>query len=162
MRGITAGVLVVGLVAGLASAAAARETTPLIEGRHSVLRAGMFATVIDSRHPIQILDRLCPEPGKRQGCEAVLRSLQRALEKRVDVRIRWVSRKHRDWGLFYEFGPVERSGSSAHFDYRWDNPRPYGCNGGGHVQFRRIDWTGWRESGGYFFEGCPAVPAGQE
>ena len=56
---------------------------------------------------------LCPKPGKEQGCEPVLRSLQRALEEKVAVRIRWVSREHRRWGTFYAFGPVVRSGSDA-------------------------------------------------
>lgn len=155
MRLLAATVLVLGLVAGSSSVAAARETGLVIQGRQDVLRAGMYATAIDGRQPIQILDRLCPKPGKQQGCEPVLRSLQRALEEKVAVRIRWVSREHRRWGTFYEFGPVVRSGSDAHLDYRWDDPKPYGCNGGGRLLFHRIDWTGWQASGGYFFEGCP-------
>jgi hypothetical protein len=152
VKALFIGVTLVGIVA---PASSARPAPGTIEGRHDTLRAGLYATVIDSNRPIQVLDRLCPKPGRQQGCEPVLRSLQRAFEEKIVVR--WVSREHQHWGTFYELGPIVRNGNRARFDYRWDDPRPYGCNGGGREEFRRIDWTGWRDVGGYGFGSCPGV-----
>ena len=131
---------------------------PLITGRHNVLRAGMYALAFEGeRKPVQVLRRICPMPGKPAGCEGVSASLREALEDAVAVPIRWVGKERDHAGTFFELGPGVRNGDMAHFDYRWDDPKPYGCNGGGRLVFHRVDWTGWNESGGYFFTGCPAV-----
>jgi hypothetical protein len=154
VRRITIALLSAALVLATAGGAAARPGKPLIQGRHDVLRAGMYATVIDSHNRIQILNRLCPSPGKGAGCEPVLQALRTALGAAVDVPIRWVQKERKDGGRFYAFSAVERNGSHARFDYAWDDPGFLGCNARGDVEFRRIDWTGWRVSGGQGLIGC--------
>ncbi|MFL5736680.1 MAG: hypothetical protein ACJ76P_05005 [Actinomycetota bacterium] len=140
--------------------ASARPSQPTIEGRHDVLRAAMYAGVLDTGKPIQILDRLCPTPGKPTGCEPVSASLREAVDDALGAPIRWVGRERRKAGTFFELGRVVRIGDKAHFDFRWDDPRPYGCYGGGRLIFHRVDWTGWKESGGYGFGGCPSAGSG--
>jgi hypothetical protein len=120
----------------------------------------MYATVIDSQKPIQVLDRLCPTPGRPAGCEPVSASLRESIEDAPAAPTRWVGRERRNAGTFFELGPVVRIRDKAHFDYRWDDPRPYGCNGGGRLTFHRVDWTGWNEVGGYGFGGCPSTASG--
>jgi hypothetical protein len=152
-------VIVLCLSLALAPAvASAKGFGPPIEGRHSILRAGMYATAFEGeRSRVQVLDRLCPKPGHRAGCGRVIVALREALDDVVPVPIRWVSREHDRAVTFYEFSPIDREHARASFDYRWDDPRPYGCNGGGTLEFQRIDFTGWRETGGNFFEGCPVA-----
>ncbi len=156
MRALKALVISLALVGIAAPAASARPAPGTIEGRHDVLRARMYAFALEHKQkPVQILRRICPTPGKSAGCEAASVSLHIAIENEVAVPIRWVGKERAQAGTFFELGPVVRNGDQAHFDYRWDDPRPYGCNGGGRLIFHRIDWTGWKASGGYFFEGCP-------
>ena len=158
MRALTVVSLAVATLTASAVGAAARPETPPIVGRHDVLRAEMYARVLDSEgSPIQILDRLCPHPGRRTGCEPVPAALRTAIQKAVSVPIRWVGRERRRGGTFWQLGPVVRNGSRAHFDERWDDPAPYGCGGGGTLSFRRIDWTSWRQTREEGFVGCPVV-----
>ena len=154
MRSLKALIIGMALVGMTASSASARPAPGTIEGRRDVLRAGMYATVIDSHNRIQILNRLCANPGKGTGCEPVLQALRTALEAAVDVPIRWVQKERKHGGRFYAFSAVERNGSHARFDYAWDDPGFLGCSARGDVEFRRIDWTGWRVSGGHGLIGC--------
>jgi hypothetical protein len=150
---VLVGVVLVGIAAPVASA---RPSPGTIEGRHNVLRAAMYALAFEGEtKPVQVLRRICPKPGRRADCEPASVSLRAAIEDEVAVPITWVGKERAAAGTFYELGLVVRNGDEAHFDYRWDDPRPYGCNGGGRFIFHRIDWTGWERSGGYFFEGCP-------
>jgi hypothetical protein len=145
----------VALGLGVSPYAAAKESVHAIEGRYSVLHAGMYATVLDGGdRPIQVYRRLCPEPGRKAGCERIIVSLREAIEDAVRRPIRWVGKERRHGGLFWQLGPIEREHAHAAFDYRWDDPRPYGCTGGGTAEFERRDQA-WYPTGGGGFVGCP-------
>ncbi len=154
MRLLVAVTVAVGIVLA-PSTASAKGLGPPIEGRHSALRAGMYATRLNAgRSGIQILDRLCPKPGHPQGCERVIVSLREAIEEVVHVPIVWVDRERRRRGTFWQLAPIQRVHAHASFDFRWDDPRPYGCDGGGTYEFERRDWV-WYATGGNEFVGCP-------
>ena len=67
MRRITIALLSSALVIATAGGATAIQTGPLIQGRHNVLRAGMYATLLNEyfEHPFQVFDQLCPKPNSR-------------------------------------------------------------------------------------------------
>jgi len=87
MRGVTIALLAASLVFVTASGAAA-QIGPLIQGRHDVLRAEMYATAIDYGTPDQVLNRLCPRPGHEHGCELVSNALRRRASKRAQFKDR--------------------------------------------------------------------------
>jgi hypothetical protein len=158
MRNVTIGLISAVLVLASGSGSSAKEIAPVLEGRHAVLRAEMYARALtQSGTRIQVLDRLCVNPGRRPSCEPVTNLLRRDIEAAVTVPVRWVSRERSHGGAFWALGPVFRSGSHAHFVYRWDDPSPSGCSGNGRVEFRRIDWTGWVETADFGSIGCPVV-----
>jgi hypothetical protein len=155
VRRLTISVLFAALMLAGNGTASARPSEPLVEGRGSVLNAGMYERVLgNSRAPIQILDRLCPKPGRDPGCAPVTNALRRAIEDAVAVHIRWVHHEHRHGGKFWELTPVVRNRARAYFEYRWDEPGPLGCYGQGTVRFHRVDWTGWEERRGFGLIGC--------
>jgi hypothetical protein len=146
MRRMTIALLSAALVLATAGGVAARQGKPLIQGRYDVLRAGMYATALPSGRPLQILDRLCARLLGRSGCEPVSNALRRAIDDAVAGRIRWVRRRQPHGGQFWAFSPVVRDGRRATFGFRWGPTG--GCSGRGQATFRRVDWTGWVDTGG--------------
>ena len=144
MRGVTIVLLAASLVFVNATGAAA-QIGPLIQGRHDVLRAEMYARAIDYGTPVQVLNRLCPRPGHEHGCEPVSNALRRAIDDTVTAPITWVGHKPRNGGDFWALAPLVRNGSHASFRVAFDHVLH--CRGRGRFNFRRVDWTGW------FFEG---------
>ena len=143
--------LAAALVLGTASGAAAHQIGPLIQGRHNVLRAGMYARVIPAGglpagRPVQILDRLCARLLGGSGCERVSNALRSAIDDAVAGPVRWVRQRQPRGGQFWAFSPVVRDGPRATLGFRWGPTG--GCRGRGQAGFRRIDWTGWRDTGG--------------
>ncbi len=149
MRRVTIAILAAALVSATASGSAANQIGLLIHGRHNVLRAGMYATLLDEYpdHPFQILDQLCPKPNSELRCEPVSNALRRAIDDTVSVSFRWVHREQPDGGHFWTLAPVVRDGGDATFLYRVEKPGS-NCRGHGELRFRRIDWTGWVWEGG--------------
>jgi hypothetical protein len=129
----------------------------LIEGRHNVLRAGMYATLLNE-YPdrrFQVLDQLCPKPNDVAECEQISNSLRRAIDDAVTVPFTWVHRERRDGGLFWTLSPVVRDGASASFLWGAEKPGS-NCRGHGELRFQRIDWTGWTPDGGTGHSTCSA------
>jgi hypothetical protein len=118
-------------------------------------RASMYAeTLSAARHPIQVLGRACADPDRRRGCMRIPDAVRAGIEAKTEAPIRWVFRPWRHAGVFWVFGPIHVVDVVARYRFRWDDPRPHRCNGGGSIGFRseRGVWSVTERNG---FVGCP-------
>ena len=112
---------------------------------------------IEARGPIQVLNRLCPGAWPAMdGCIRGGERLRRAISRRVNVSLTWVSEDHPDGGVFWVFSPIRFRDERARFSFRWHEQGDFACAGHGRLRFRwSVQRDHWRAVGGSAVVGCP-------
>jgi hypothetical protein len=143
---------VIGLVVWPASGPSA-WANPHVTGAD---RVTMYAEALHTaRHPIQVLGRTCADTKHRTGCVRIPAAVRSGIEDGIDAPIAWVYRPWKHAGVFFVFGPIRVAEPIASYRFRWDDPRPSGCYGGGTLRFHRRG-VHWAYVGGHGFGGCPS------
>ena len=120
--------------------------------------ADLYDELVDGgRRRLQILDKLCAEPRRRELCSLVPLDLRRAIKHRFDTPVSWVSHMRSRSGTFWVLAPVGWGVGTAHVRVAsWETSR-YGCRG---HRYQNYAWVGsaWISTSGGASTSCPAQP----
>ncbi|MGE5227050.1 MAG: hypothetical protein ACM3OO_09265 [Planctomycetaceae bacterium] len=146
---------ILALSAILLTASVASASPAGIHGRGPQAAAAMQAAELGHGKAIQVLTRMCTDPGSRSGCMPIPANLRRAISRLADRDLLWVARAHGHRGRIYTLAPVKMGSVRAKAAHAWRELRPHGCVGGGGTTYRFAAGT-WSPRLGFAYEGCPA------
>ena len=147
--------VILALSAVLLTASVASASPAGIHGRGLQAVAGMQAAELGHGKAIQVLTRMCADPGSRTDCSPIPTNLRRAISRLAGRDLRWVARAHGHRGRIYTLAPVRLGSVRAKAEHAWRELRPHGCFGGGGTTYR-FTAGAWSPRLGFAYEGCPA------
>jgi hypothetical protein len=147
--------VILALSAVLLTASVASASPAGIHGRGLQAVAAMEAAELGHGKPLQVLTRMCTDPGARTGCTPIPANLRRAISRLADRDLRWVAHAHGQRGRIATLAPVRMGSVRAKAEHAWRELRPHGCFGGGGTTYRFGGGT-WSPRLSFAYEGCAA------